>query len=150
MNTTPYSYVLCSFCCFLFSCLTGRHCKDGLGRLGRAEHLVHQQEHDDGQQRREDGAQQVVRAAVLGHGHHLGNHVADQVHPRDGRAEGKAGNDKVGGLAGKLGGNLGNAHCTVGSEKSWSSSGTKGSAWTIVAYLTVDGSSSSLVSSSTT
>ena len=56
--------------------LASRHGKDGLGRLGRAEHLVHQQEHDDRQQRREDGAQQVVRAAVLGHGHHLGDHVA--------------------------------------------------------------------------
>lgn len=100
--------------------LTGRgHCEDRLGRLGRAQELVHQQEHDDGQQRREHGAQQVVRAAVLGHGHHLSNHVADQVHPRDGGAERKAGNDKVGGLAGKFRGNLGNAHCTVYSEKKW-------------------------------
>jgi len=90
--------------------LTSGDGEDGLGWLLHAQDTVHDQEHDDGQQSREHCAQQVVRAAVLGDGHHLSNHVADKVHPRDGRAERKAGDDKVGRLAGKLGGDLGNAH----------------------------------------
>ncbi len=127
--------------------LAGSDGKDGLGWLLHTQHAVHRQEHDDGQQRREDGAQQVVRAAILGDGHDLSNHVTDKVHPRDGRAERKAGDDKVGRLAGKLRSNLGDAHCTIYLEKSSSSSETKGSSWTIVAYLTFEGISSSLVSS---
>ena len=123
------------------------HGKDGLSRSLRAQSLVHDEEHDEGKQGREDGAEQVVRAAVLGHGHHLGNHVADQVHPRNRGTEREAGNDKVGGLGHKLGRNLSDAHFNSDGEKK--SSGTKDSAWTIVVYFTLCGSSSSSSSSST-
>ena len=44
-------------------------------------------EHDDGQQRGEDGAHQVVAAAVLADVHQLGDGPADHIHPRDGGRE---------------------------------------------------------------
>ena len=44
-------------------------------------------EHDHGQQRREDGAHQVVAAAVLADVHQLGDGPADHIHPRDGGRE---------------------------------------------------------------
>ena len=44
-------------------------------------------EHDDGQQGGEDGAHQVVAAAVLADVHQLGYGPADHIHPRDGGRE---------------------------------------------------------------
>jgi len=44
-------------------------------------------EHDDGQKRCEDGAHQVVAAAVLADVHQLGDGPADHIHPRDGGRE---------------------------------------------------------------
>ena len=44
-------------------------------------------EHDDGQQRREDGAHQVVAAAVLADVHQASDDVTDHIHPRDGGRE---------------------------------------------------------------
>jgi len=60
-----------------------------LGRLVVRHTLQTSQdhEHDDGQQRREDGAHQVVAAAVLADVHQLGDGPADHVHPRDGGRE---------------------------------------------------------------
>ena len=54
--------------------------------------------HNDGQQRGEHCAQQVVAAAVLADIHQLGNDPTDHVHPRNGR-----GKEETGGHGGDQG-----------------------------------------------
>lgn len=92
---------------FIFFSTRCGHGKDGLCGLLHLEDALHDQEHDDGQQGRENGAEQVVRAAILGHGDDLRNDEPNQIHPRDGGAERETGDDKLGRLGGELAGNLG-------------------------------------------
>lgn len=54
---------------------------------GHALQTSQDHEHDDGQQRREDGAHPVVAATVLADVHQLRDGVADHIHPRDGGRE---------------------------------------------------------------
>lgn len=58
-----------------------------LAVLGHLLQTSQDHEHDDGQQGREDGAHQVVAAAVLADVHQLGDGPADHIHPRDGGRE---------------------------------------------------------------
>ena len=61
------------------------------------DHL-NNKEHHDCQQGREQGAQDVVLAAVLADLDHLGDNEADNIHPCDCAGEGKTGHDRVQGL----------------------------------------------------
>ena len=64
------------------------HCLHGLRPVsGHALQAVQDHEHDDGQQGGENGAHQVVAAAVLADVHQLGDGPADHVHPRNGGRE---------------------------------------------------------------
>ena len=68
-----------------------------------------EQHHDDNrQQSGEDGAQNVVHATILGHGHQLGDDETDDIHPGNGSRKKETTSRKGGGLRANLGSNIGN------------------------------------------
>jgi len=101
----------CSFD-FLHALIFGRHRSI---HSGHTLQTSQDHEHDDGQEGREDGAHQVVAAAVLADVHQLGDGPADHIHPRDGGREEETRGDGGGKSACCCGYNSG--HFTLSGEK---------------------------------